>query len=327
MRAPRFDVHAHLAGIGTGGSGCRVSPAFRRSLTFRALSHLHGMRADAPDADAVWAARLAARVRASEVDHAVALGFDGVYDSTGAPDLARSQVIVPHDWVFRVCRRHPELLPGPSINPHRRDALERLDECIEGGACLIKWLPATQGIDPAHPAHAAFYRRMADARLPLLVHSGGSENTFREIDPRVKELALLHAPLRAGVPVIVAHLAAPVPFRRDPETLPLLRAMLHEFPNLWLDNSGMNNPARAGAIRRLAADPQLAERTLHGSDFPAPCGAVWHAGRLGLARVAALTRIRNPLQREIEIKRALGAPEATLTRAASVLPNLPGAGS
>jgi predicted TIM-barrel fold metal-dependent hydrolase len=322
VSAPRFDVHAHLAGIGTGGSGCRVSPAFRRSLTFRALSRLHGMRADAPDADAVWAARLAERVRASEVDYAVALGFDGVYDRDGAPDLARSQMMVPHDWVFLVCRRHPELLPGPSVNPHRRDALERLEECIEGGACLIKWLPATQGIDPADPAHRPFYRRMADAGLPLLVHSGGSENTFAEVDPGLKDLARIRLPLEMGVPVIVAHLAAPVPFRRDPDQTPLLRALMAEFPHLWTDNSGMNNPARSATLGRLAADPELAARTLHGSDFPVPSSPVWHIRRLGARRVAELRRIRNPLQREVAIKRALGTPDEVLTRAASVLPGL-----
>jgi len=206
------------------------------------------------------------------------------------------------------------------VTPNRRDALERLEACIEGGAVLLKWLPATQGIDPADRRHAAFYRRMADARLPLLVHSGGSENTFAEVDPALKDLARLRLPLEMGVPVVVAHLAAPVPFRRDPDQTPLLRRWMAEFPHLWADNSGMNNPARSATLGRLAADPELAGRTLHGSDFPVPSNALWHLRRLGPRRVAALERIRNPLQREIAIKRALGTPDEVLARAASVLP-------
>jgi hypothetical protein len=315
----RIDVHAHLAGVGANGSGCWVSPRFRRSLTFRALGRMHGFRPDSPMADADWAARLAAHVRGSEVDRAVALGFDAVCDARGEPDLARSQMVIPPGWVFRVCREHPELLPGPSVNPARRDAMERLEECIEGGAVLLKWLPSTQGIDPADPAHRPFYRRMADAGLPLLVHSGGSENTFAEVRPALKDLRRILLPLREGVPVIVAHLAAPVPFRRDPDQTPLLRALMAEFPHLWADNSGMNNPARSATLGRLAADPELAARTLHGSDFPVPCNAVWHLRRLGPRRVATLERIRNPLQREIAIKRALGTPDEVLERGASVL--------
>jgi predicted TIM-barrel fold metal-dependent hydrolase len=229
-------------------------------------------------------------------------------------------MVIPHGWVFRVCRAHPELLPGPSVNPLRRDALDRLEECIENGAVLLKWLPSTQGIDPADPAHRPFYRRMAEAGLPLLVHSGGSENTFAEVDPSLKDLERIRLPLSLGVPVIVAHLAAPVPFRRDPDQTPLLRALMAEFPHLWTDNSGMNNPARSATLGRLAADPELAARTLHGSDFPVPVNAVWHLRRLGPRRVASLERIRNPLQREIAIKRALGTPDGVLARAAKVLP-------
>jgi uncharacterized protein len=314
----RIDIHAHLAGIGTGGSGCRVSPRFRRSLAFRALARLHGV-AGAADADAAWAARLAAQVRGSELDRAVALGFDGIYDASGRLDEERSPLLVPPAWVFEVCTRHPELIPGPSVNPGRRDALERLDECLDRGAALLKWLPATQGIDPADPAHRRFYRRMADARLPLLVHSGGSENTFPQIAPALKSIERLRLPLELGVPVIVAHLGAPVGFRRDPDQRPLLRTLLGRHPHLWLDDSGMCNPARAGALAAGADDPELAGRTLHGSDYPVPCNAVWFPRRIAPRRILSLERIPNRLQRDLAIKRALGWSDAPLTRGAAVL--------
>lgn len=231
-------------------------------------------------------------------------------------------MVVPHDWVFEVCRRHPELLPGPSVHPARPDALEVLDDCIARGAVLLKWLPSTQGMDPADPRHRPFYRRMADAGLPLLVHSGGSENTFPEVDPALARLERLRLPLEEGVVVVVPHLAAPVALRRDPDERPLLREWLERFPSLWVDDSGMCNPARAAGLATGVGDAGLMERTLHGSDYPVPCNAIWFPRRIPPRRLLSLERIRNPLQKDLSIKRALGRPDAPLHRAANVLPTL-----
>src|ERR1700741_4194107 len=253
--------------------------------------------------DADWAATLAERGRGSELQYAVALGFDGVYDAGGEMDPLLSRVVVPPAWVFEACRRHPELIPGPSVNPHRRDALERLEECIEGGAALLKWLPATQRIDPSDAAIEPFYQRMVDANLPLLVHSGGSENTFAQVDARLKDLRLLERPLRMGVTVIVAHTAAPVTSARDEDQVPLLKEWMGEFPRLWVDNSGISNLSRFPHLPRFAKDPLLVERTLHGSDHPVPSNALYYVKQLGRRRVMSLEREKNPLQRDVAIKR------------------------
>lgn len=321
----KIDLHAHLAGCGTSNSGCWLSPAFRRRYTFRLLRLLHGITDEQmrTTIDQDWAARIAQRVRDSELDRAVVLGFDGVYDDAGRLDLERSQMVVPPEWVFEASRLHPDaLIPGPSLNPRRRDAMERLEECIERGAVLLKWLPSAQGMDPSSPSLAPFYRRMAEAGLPLLVHAGGGEQTFREIAPHLRDVRLLHAPLRAGVPVVCAHSGARVHLSRDPDQIPLLREMLAQYPHLWVDNSGLANPSRFAHLPRLARDPVLTERTLYGSDFPVPSNAIYYLHRLGPGEVWRLERERNPLQRDLELKRALGYPDATLTRAAEVLPSL-----
>ena len=320
----KIDVHTHLAGVGTQESGCWSSPALRKRLAFRILRRLHGVTEAqlATSFDQDWASRLAALVRASEVDHAVALGFDGVYDARGRLDEALSQSIVPAPWVFEACRRHRELLPGPSVNPHRADALERLEECIEGGAVLIKWLPATQRIDPSDPSIEPFYRRMAEARLPLLSHSGGSENTFAQVDARLKDLRLLERPLETGVPVIVAHTAAPVTYARDEDQVPLLKEWFARYPQLWADNSGISNLSRFPHLPRFAKDAELTARTVHGSDWPVPTNAIYYVRELGRRRVLSLEREKNPIQRDVSIKRALGYPDDVLTRASSILPNL-----
>ncbi len=318
----KIDVHVHLAGVGTGGSGCWLSPRFAARYTFRVLRRWYGIT-DAQMRESVdqeWAASIAERVRGSELDRAVALGFDGVYGADGELDRERSQMVVPPSWALEAARRHPELLPGPSVNPGRRDALERLEECIEGGAVLLKWLPSAMGIDPADPRHAPFYRRMADAGLPLLCHSGGSERTFAEVAPEYTDLRRLRLPLEMGVPVIVAHNGVPVHLSRDPDQLPLLRGLLREFPRLWVDNSGISNPSRFAHLPRLARDAEFTERTLYGSDYPVPSLAAYYVRELGLGRVRSLQAERNPFQRDVALKRALGYPDETLVRASWVLP-------
>ena len=317
----KIDVHVHLAGVGTGGSGCWLSPRFASRYTFRLLRRLYGIT-DAQMRESVdqeWAAGIAARVRASELDRAVVLGFDGVYGPGGELDTARSQMLVPPSWVFEVCRRHPELLPGPSVNPNRADALELLEGCIEQGAALLKWLPSAMGIDPSAERHRPFYRLMAGARLPLLVHSGGGERTFAEVAPAYKDLRLLRLPLEMGVPVICAHSGVPVHLSRDPDQLPLLREMLREFPHLWVDNSGIANPSRFAHLPRLARDPEIVARTLFGTDYPIPSSALYYPRQLGVRGMRAVERERNPFQRDVALKRALGYPEETLVRAAGVL--------
>ena len=319
----KIDVHAHLAGVGTGESGCWLSPRTRSRPTFRLLRRLNGVSRKqlAESFDQDWAARLAGAVRESELDRAVALGFDGVYDAQGELVEADSQLIVPPAWVFEACRRHPELLPGPSINPFRRDAMERLEECAEGGAVLLKWLPIVQGIDPADPRIRPFYRRVAELGIPILIHAGGGEMTFREVAPEFGGVERLRAPLEQGVTVICAHSGVPVWFSRGPNQLPLVRQLLARYPNLWLDNSGMANPSRFPYLARLARDPLFQSRTLYGSDFPVPAMPLLYP-RLGARRALRIQRARGPLERDILLKRALGYPDDTLTRAESVLANL-----
>jgi uncharacterized protein len=320
---PRIDIHVHLAGVGTQGSGCWISPGFSGRLTFRALRLMYRITAERmqSDADQEWAAMLARLVRESTLDRAVALGFDGVYDEHGYLERRSSQMIVPPAWVFEACRRHPELIPGPSLNPHRRDALERLEECVAGGAALIKWLPITQRINPASPRIREFYEVLAAARLPLLIHMGG-ERTFATIAPELNDVRLLIHPLEAGVPVICAHAGTRILFSLEHDQLPVLRQLLRDYPHLWIDNSGTTNPGRYAHLPRLIEDPVFRDRMLYGSDFPVPANGFYFLRRLGPGAVLRLESERNPLTRDAEIKRALGAPEESFTRAATLLPGL-----
>src|SRR5690606_33789672 len=129
-------------------------------------------------------------------------------------------------------------------------------------------------------------------------------------------------PLGMGVTIICAHAGAPVLYSGEPNQIPLLRRMMQRHSRLWIDDSGMANPTRFVYLARLASDPLIRERVMHGSDFPVPSSAVYFTGRLDARHVWALERVGNALEKDVQLKLALGYPEESLTRPATVLPNV-----
>ena len=131
--------------------------------------------------------------------------------------------------------------------PARRDAIDELNRCLERGAVLMKCLPNCQNIDPSDVRYRPFWERMAEARLPLLAHTGG-EHTVPMVNPRLADPKLLRLPLECGVTVIAAHCATKSgPTDRD--FFDDWAAMLAEFPNLYGDISAMVSLNRCGHLR------------------------------------------------------------------------------
>ncbi len=321
---PKIDVHLHLTGSGCCDSGCWLAPKFKKRLTFRAIQFLQGMSEELlrTNFDEISVRNISQLVEASEIDYGVVLGFDQVFDhKTGLACSHHTQMYVPPEWVFEACKTYPNLLPGPSINPFAKDALDRLDYCIEEGAVLIKWLPATQDIDPASPKLDDFYLRLAEAQVPLLIHVGG-EKTFAEVSPDYGRIERIEVPLSFGVPVICAHSVTRVLGTMEDDQTPKLHAMLKKYPHLYVDNSGMCNPSRFAHLPRLARDESIMARTLYGSDYPVPSNAVYFLGKLPIQKILELEKLQNMIDRDVQIKRSFGIADETLTRANSVLANL-----
>jgi uncharacterized protein len=324
MRKPKIDVHIHLAGTGCCNSGCWISQSFRRRYTFLILKAMLKIRDEdlKTTADVDWQRKVSDLVAGSVVDYGVVLGFDGVYDpATNDIDLSRSQMIIPHDWVFATCKKYTNLLPGPSINPFKKNALQELDECIQKGAVLIKWLPATQSIDVGSPDLKEFYRKMAAAKIPLLVHMGG-ERTFKEVSPEFNNVLSMQVPLSMGVKVIAAHSATRIIGSKEKDQQSDLIQLMKEYPHLYVDNSGMCNPGRFAHVHKIPKNPLIESRTLYGSDWPVPSNAFYYLLKLGWREVSRLEKIPNLISRDFEIKSRFGYSAETLTRAADVLCNL-----
>jgi predicted TIM-barrel fold metal-dependent hydrolase len=323
LRPRRIDIHVHVVGNGSGGTGCWYRPRgwTRWAEPFMLRGFGLGRRDIHGDLDRLYADRLRRFIRTSSLDAAVILAQDYPYDSTGRRLDAAGSFHVPNDYVLGLARAHPEFLAGVSIHPARSDALVELERCLAGGAALLKCLPNCQNIDWAQPAYTRFLERMAEAGLPLLAHTG-SEHTLPVLDARLADPRILIRPLEIGVTCIAAHCGtASGPFDRD--YFETFLQLLARFPNLYGDNSAFAAPVRqlSGARLDQCLNPEIAGRILHGSDVPVPVSGLPALLRGAISRRAYVQSRReaNPLERDYLLKRALGFPEASFTGAANLL--------
>jgi hypothetical protein len=284
------------------------------------LSHvgLHGTDLQAPDFDELYIAHLATLVRESSLDALCLLAQDEVYAPDGRKLPELGTFYVPNDYLLAVARRHREFLPVVSIHPARPDAIDELERCLEAGAVMLKLLPNCHGVDCNDRRYRPFWERMAEAKLPLLAHTGG-EHTVEVVAPEYADPRTLTLPLECGVTVIAAH-AATRSGLADPEYFPVWASMLERWPNLYGDTSAWNVPLR-GRFANIAATTSLAQRLVHGSDYPVPVSGVWARLRRFISdtdwqRCRAIT---NVIERDYQLKLAMGFPPEHATRVAKLL--------
>jgi uncharacterized protein len=306
-----IDIHCHTAGIGAGGSGCFVSPALRRNWRYRLYLNSFGVTEEeiVAEGDALLIRRLSGTLSGSRlVSAAVLLAMDCVVGDNGEPDTGLTEIHIPNSFAAAQARRFPNLLFGASINPHRRDALERIDEAVADGAVLIKWIPSIQHIDPADARLVPFYRRLAVLGLPLLTHTG-EEHSFTRARNELGDPDRLRLPLSEGVKVIAAHAAGNGRNNGELNFERFLR-LAAVFPNLYADISALTQLNRPGQLERLLRHTELHDRLLYGSDMPLINSAFtspWvHAFRLGPARLREVLAEKNPWDRDVALKKELG---------------------
>jgi hypothetical protein len=315
-----IDAHVHIVGNGTGGTGCwlRVTGWHRplAAMMVRGIglpqSSLQG------DLDHLYIERLLACVRASSLRQIVILGQELVHDDNGQPIKDAGSFYVPNDYVLKLAREHPEFLPAVSIHPARPDALEELERCLAGGAVMMKCLPNCQNINCNDRRFTRFWERMAEARLPLLAHTGG-EHTMPVVRPEYADPRVLALPLECGVNVIAAHCGTKSGFT-DPEYFHIFEGLTRRFSNLYGDTSAFNVPLRGRHVKRCLAEP-LASRLVHGSDYPVPVHGhwAWLRGFISWKDFRKWERHPNVIERDYQLKLAMGFPPEHFTRINSLL--------
>jgi uncharacterized protein len=305
-------MHVHVLGNGKSGSGCRITPRWWQRPFIDLMAADVGLETspDDPALDQRYVERLLDWVKESTLGRVVILACDDLYDETGHRFPGLSGLFVPNDYVLELSRRYPEFLPAVSIHPARPDAIAELERCVDAGAALLKLLPCVQAVDCNRQIYKPFWQRMARSNLPLLAHTGGefSLPTHRRDLQSVETLRL---PLHCGVNVIAAHCGTPaLPWDRD--YFDQFDQMRKAFPNLYGDLSALSQITHLRTLDRLRKDPT---RILYGSDYPVLTTAFWSRLKGWIAKPAyhQIRSIRNPLEKKLQLTKALGFPDRILT--------------
>jgi hypothetical protein len=265
------------------------------------------------DLERLYVERLLEMVHGSSLAAAVILAHDQVYDEQGRLLQDAGIFYVPNEYVLRLSREHRAFLPAVSIHPARRDAMEELERCLDGGAVMMKCLPNCHNINCNDRRFMRFWERMAEAGLPLLAHTGG-EHTLPIVRREYADPRILALPLECGVKVIAAHCATKSGLT-DPEYFHIFKGMTRRFSNLYGDNSAFTVPIRGRRVPECAQEP-LVNRIVHGSDFPVPVYGhfPWLRGFLDWKTFRRWQREKNVLERDYQFKQAMGFPPETFTR-------------
>jgi predicted TIM-barrel fold metal-dependent hydrolase len=301
-----IDCHVHLAALPDGDNGCYISPKLLKSPLFRFLLWKHELSPDKPcEANQKYLADLLGELRASRhVQKAVILGMDGVYDQNGRPNQAQTDFLISNDYVLKTAQAHPsELLAGVSINPQRQDAVEEVHRCADAGATLVKVLPNAQRFNPADPRYKAFYRVLAERKLPFLSHVGYEFSLIGK-DQSVGDPDRLRTALDEGVIVIAAH-ACSYGLMLYEKFLPTLRDFVKCYPNFYADISALTLPNRLRMLLHLRQYPEIQERLLFGTDYPLSVFHIAAWGRVGIRALREMIRTTNRFDRQVAVCRGL----------------------
>ena len=309
---PVVDFHVHLFGTGdapglAASERCFISPTQKRHRNYSYLLRLLRIRSDGP-LDELYIERLVAQLRASSLSRVLLLAQDGRYDEQGELDLQRTtSIYVPNRYLFRVVAQHPELfLPCASINPRRKDAFDELEYCHAQGARALKIHPPTQDVDPADRQFRPFFRRCAELGIIVMVHTG-AEHSAEIVGNDYSDPQRLKPALDEGCRVVACHAGMSAFFDKE-DFFPHLKEMMRQYTELYCDTAVLGSMFRWRNLPRMLQDPLVLSRTVHGSDYPFPPNAAVFWNRLPWSALFRLIAEQNLLERDLELKCALGLP-------------------
>lgn len=317
----RIDGHVHFVGDGSNESGCWlrsstlldriVEPIVKAQAGISKSSRQLGV-------DQAYEERLIGLIDDSLLDAVLLLAMDYPYDEDGNCLKKKAKFYVPNDHVLGLAKKKAQIIPACSIHPARKNAIQELERCAEQGAKVLKLLPNCHNVDCSDTRYRIFWERLAKLNMPFLAHTGG-EFSVPVLNAKFADPRILRLPLECGVKVIAAHGAGKSGLWDLDYTADLIR-MMDEFANLFTDNSALASPNRWRTIPALL-DPKIQSRVIHGSDFPIPSGGLgpWMGKLLSGANYSKSRKIKNPLDRDVFIKKAIGFKENTFTVLGEIL--------
>ncbi|MFC4873136.1 amidohydrolase family protein [Negadavirga shengliensis] len=282
-----YDYHMHLLGLGKNRPETWVNPSVF-SLTHpmdwikaKIFLNASGVRTK-KNADEQYLDQLIKFIQDIPFPGKYCLfAWDKCYDLDGEVSYPDTKVYISNEYVYRVCMQMPgKLIPVVSIHPYRADALQELDKWAKLGVKMIKWIPATMGMDPSHPRCAPFYQRIRELDMVLLSHAGKEENIPVRRFQELNNPLLFRLPLEIGVKLVLAHCAGKGKGKDlDDKGKPVdnykLFYRLMDEPryehHLYGDVSAMVQVNRCGEPLQTTFDKkEHHHRLLYGSDYPLP---------------------------------------------------------
>lgn len=317
------DFHCHIAGVGYGESGCFISKKMTDSYKFSFYLKSFGVREKEikKHGDALIVKRLSQKIKESVlVGKAVVLAMDGIIKN-GELDRENTEMFIPNEYVLKETGKYDNLLFGASINPYRKDALDRLKWAKKNGAVLIKWIPSIMGIDPSDDQIIPFYQMMKELDLPLLTHAG-NERSFTGAHDKLCDPLKLELPLQFGVKVIAAHIATDGK-KTGVDNFEKIIPLFEKYPDLYADISSLTQINKLGYLVKALKRKQLKGRLIYGTDWPLQffplVSPFFHKKYLSFKQIFQLLKIKNQWDRDILLKQALGTQKEIFIKGEDII--------
>lgn len=192
MTAPlKVDSHVHVGvlgddpafkGYGAISQWMRGNPVYQIMLLYARIER-------DKVTDTVLRDSLLKAVATSALDRVICLALDPVYDPGGNRREELSNMWVDNSFIVKelIPRSGGRILLGASVHPYDPAFQQRVRQCVQDGAVLLKWLPSAQQINLADPRVMDALVFLATAKggkaLPLLLHCG-YEGAIITTDPR-----------------------------------------------------------------------------------------------------------------------------------------------
>lgn len=311
------DLHVHTYGVHPGNF---VSRALLQRLGFRLFSSRFGLPWRLNDEVGTFEKvehKTLCWLAESSVEQAVILALDAPYLINGEIDEANIRIVVSNDYIADLSDAHDKVLFGASIHPYRKDAIKELERVIKRGACLIKWLPGAQNIEPDHHCCFEFYDALAHYEVPLLCHTG-SEHVLKVYSDNFNDPCRLIPALERGVTVIAAHCGTRI-LPNERSFFSSWKRMALNYERFYGDLAAFITFCRLAPLRQMLNNSTLLSKLVFGSDFPALHFPLQYLPRIGLSKAFKLQFEDNPFDQAILTLQAVGVPEEVFSRGFSLL--------
>lgn len=329
-----IDIHVHYGSPVDEETGCYWSQKFEETAAYFAMLLVTKSIFKKVSTERIKTILFNAINESKYVNKSVLLALDAVYDENGNKHEEWTHMYVPNSFVQRCADTNDRILFGASVHPYRPDWQQELENCLQNGAVVCKWVPSSQQINPADAKCEPIYQKLAECGLPLLCHSGPEYTipTSNDMYNEYNNPKYLRKALEMGVNVIIAHCALPyfwfldVDYQDDfDDFINLVRDAQENNWNLYADLSAVATTLRS-AYMETVVEVIPPEHLLFGSDFPIPASALCYNKSKKffpwLFYILKMMAMGNPLDKNYQIIKEMGFADSVFTNAQRLFSNI-----